>query len=332
MSTPRCIALDVFEEVGPCVGDNGVCPSTPEGRLQIIQSLSLAQSAIVKRADTEGLLWDFYVPVYQGCFALPIDCESDRNIFVNGFPAVQRDQWYEGKLAWGQNNVGNDCRLQCIDQGQFVIPLPLPKAHSMRIALIAEANGDAGKQVQIEVINQHGDRVQETLTLKGDGQPVVTNSMVYDVSLFNKPLTLGAVQMQVHYDTGQRFMIGGNPVYARYGPKVRHGYFRRKKLPQMWCGCNMVMIKGKLRSYPITSENDILPFADVHAWRWGVMAVNAEQRGDAANYDLNIGFAIRELSRSMQDSDPAGNRAQAKFTSGFGASPSWAGGRGRCWN
>lgn len=331
MSTPRCIAKNIFTQVAPLAEDAGVCASTPQGKALLLEQIDLAARAVVKRIDTEGMIWDFPVPVYQGCFALPIDCESDRNIFVNGNRAIQRDQWYEGKLAWGRNGQGIDCRTQCIDQGQFAIPLPLPKRHSMRIAVIAQENGDEGKEVQIEVINQYGNRVKETLILAGAGDFVRTSSMAYDVTLFEKEETVGNVQLQVYYDNGARFQIGHSPVFATYPPKCRQGYFRRKKLPQMQWGCNMVTIKGKLKLYPINNENDILPFEDVLAWRFALAAIDAQTRGEMDDYNTNLAMALNELSRSMQDSDPAGNVAQAKFSSGFGSNPSWAGGRGRCW-
>ncbi len=199
------------------------------------------------------------------------------------------------------------------------------------MALVAELNGDAGKTVNIEVIDQYGRRQQETLTLAAGGEPVVSSIIAYDVTLVNKPLTLGTIQLQLHYDDGARFQLGGSSVFAHYGPKVRQGSFRRKKLPLHLCnGCTAVVIKGKMKAYPITTENDILPFTDVHAWRWAAMAIDAETRGELEAYNSNLAAAIRELSRSMQDSDPSGNQANAKFNTGFGASPSWAGGR-RCW-
>lgn len=332
MSTPRCIARDVFAQVSAMTEDAGVCATSEAGRAKIIEQINLAAQAVVKRIDTEGMLWDFPCPVRQGCFAIPPDCESPRNIFYNGFSLRMRDQWYEGKLAWGRNQYGADCYGQCIDEGQFAIPLPLPKTHSMRVALVAELNGDAGTEVELELINQYGDRVQETLTLAAGGEPVRTTAMAYDVTMVNKPLTQGHVQLQLRYDDGARFQTGTSPYFARYGPKARHAYYRRMKLPGFCGGCQMVVIKGKMKLYPIVSENDILPFDDVHAWRWALAAIDAQTRGDRAAYDDNLAASLRELSRSMQDSDPAGNVAQAKFMSGMGISPSWAGGRGRAWN
>lgn len=330
MSTPRCIAKNIFRLVSSSVGDAGVCATSEAGKAEMLFQIDLAARAVVKRIDTEGMLWDFPVPVRQGCFALPIDCESDRNIFVNGNRAEQRSQWYEGTLAWGRNNIGNDCRLICIDEGQFAIPLPLPKRHSMRIAVIAQLNGDAGKEVQIEVINQYGERIKETITLGAGGVPVRMAAMAYDVTLFEKPETVGNVQLQIYYDNGQRFQIGQSPVFATYPPKCTQGYFRRKKLPQTYWGCNMVVIKGKLKLYPITDENDVLPFEDVHAWRFALQAIDAQTRGANDDYDANIGRALRELARSMQDSDPAGNLAQVRFSTGFGSNRSQGANR-KCW-
>lgn len=331
MSTPRIVAADIFDSLAPAVDDAGVCATTVEGKAKILKQIDLAQSAIAKRIDTEGMLYDWPVPVRSGCFALPIDCESDRNIFINGFPAVQRDQWFEGKMSWGRNGYGTDCRLQCIDQGQFAIPLQMPKVHSARIAVVAEAQGDAGQIVTLEFINQYGDRITEQLTLIGNGQPAVTKQMAYDVTMFTKPRTFGAVQLQIRYDDGARFQLGA-PGTARYPSNCQHGYFRRKKLPHMMWGCNQVVIKGKLKTFPITQETDVLPFGDIHAWRFACQAIAAQTRGEDEVFDRLIAKALRELSRSMQDSDPSGNVSPIKISSGFGASPSWAGGRGRCWN
>lgn len=331
MSTPRCIAKNIFPLISAMAEDAGVCATSKSGKAKMLMQIDLTARAIVKRIDTEGMLWDFPVPVYQGCFALPPDCESERNIFVNGNSAILRDQWYEGKLAWGRNGCGGyDCRPTVIDQGQFAIPLPLPKTHSMRIAVIAQDNGDAEKEVDVELINQYGNRVQEKLTLGAGGEAVWTKAMAYDVTLFEKPKTVGNVQLQVRYDDGARFQIGDSPTFATYGPKVRQGYFRRKRLPSQCSGCTMVVIKGKMKLYPIDDENDILPFEDVHAWRWGLSAIDAQTRGDLGAYETNLAAALRELARSMQDSDPAGVVAQAKFMTGFGTSRSQAGGR-RCW-
>ena len=325
MSTPRILARDIFEEVAPTVLDAGTCATSAAGIIKILSQLNLAQFALVKRIDTEGLLYDWPVPVRTGCFALPVDCESERNVFVNGFPAIMRDQWFEGKMAWGRNNYGTDCRLQCIDEGQFAIPLPLPK-QLQRIALVAEANGDSGKKVTLEYITRYGDRITEELTLVGNGGAVVTREYVNDVTMVNKDRTVGAVQLQVRYDDGARFQ------HARYPAQMRHCYFRRKKLPTQWCnGCQEVVIKGKLKAFPLTLETDVLPFGDVHAWRFACQAIAAQTRGEDDVYDKLLGKALRELSRSMQDSDPSGNVGSIKFNSGFGANPSWAGGRGRCW-
>lgn len=311
------------------MGDAGVCAASEAGKAEMLFQIDLAAQAVVKRIDTEGMIWDFPVPVRQGCFALPIDCESDRNIFIDGNRVEQRDQWYEGKLAWGRNGGGSDCKPMCIDQGQFAIPLPLPKRHSMRIVAVAQLNGDEGKEVQIEVINQYGERVKETLTLGAGGVPVRMTAMAYDVTLFEKEETVGNVQLQIRYDDGARFQIGQSPVFATYPPKCTQGYFRRKKLPQSYWGCSEVVIKGKLKLYPITTENDVLPFADVHAWRFALQAIDAQTRGDNDDYDANLARALRELSRSMQDSDPAGNVAQARFSTGFGSNPSQGANRKR---
>lgn len=320
---PLCQVIDVLEGIAPNADDAGVCIDTATGKAKVIKALDMAVDALMKRVDSDGTLWYWDVPVYSGCFSLPEDCLEARQMWVNGMPVIQRDQWFQGKLFYGLKDCGVACQLEITDLGDFAIPQPLPKIRPIRIALIAEFDSDAGKEVVIEVINEYGERVKETLTLLSGQQAVIMDSPAYDVTYVGKPETNGPIQLKLSYDNGQRFH------FASYGPKVRSGSFRRKRMPQRFLGCNHVRIKGKRRYTKITSENDMLPICDRLALSFAVSAIADLRKRDREAYNANLTFALNELYRGMENTDSPGNVQPVQFITGFGHNPSQAGG-GRC--
>lgn len=313
-----CQAKDVMSAIAPNVSDAGVCPTTEDGKEQILEALDLALDALMKRIDSEGTLWTWVVPTYTGCFALPEDCLEARQVFVNGVSAMQRDQWFQGRLAYGLRDCGTSCYPEVRDLGDYAIPVPVPNVYPVRMAFTAAFDSDAGTEVVCEVIDQYGKRFKETLTLLPNQQPVTMETPCMDVSYIGKPQTDGPVKVFFSYDNGQRFYI------CDAGPKVQSTAFRRKKLPQRFCGCNEVRIVGKRRYYRITSENDIIPICDRVALCFAVSAIADLRKRDADGYNTNLTLAQNELWKGMQNADSAGNVSPVQFLSGFRTNPSLA--------
>lgn len=322
----QTLVSDVLEDIAPNVGDAGVCvTNNPEGKEEAIRALDLALDALMKRIDTEGGLFTWMVPVTGGCFALPEDCLEARQIFINGAATIQRDKWYQGRLARGMKDCGSPCMNEVRDLGDFPTPRPLPPIHPIRISLTAEQDADIGAECTIEVANQYGERKKEVLTLIGDQQPVTMEAIAYEVTFFGKPKTNGPVKMFLSYDNGARYYL------CEYGPSVRTGLFRRKKLPQRHCGCAQVHIFGKRRYDRITSETDLIPIGDRIALSWAVSAISSLRKRDDQGYQSNMILALNELWKGLENADSASNVAPVQFISGFGSNPSRAGNR-RCWS
>lgn len=306
MATQRMLARDLIEVLAPMTDDSGVSSCTADGRTQILRDLNLGCEALVKRIDSEGLLHDFYIPVEEGCIALPQTIREVRYIVLNGVPLRQRDEWYIGKVS--NNQFQNGCSpAECLDVGDFYIPKSLPKRRGLRIALVALNSADAGKTCTVEVVNEYGVPTKQDLILPGNSDPVIMDAVAYDVTYFNKPKTVGAVSLQLHYDDGQRFY------FCHYLPETEEGLFRRKAIPQRFLGCNMAKVKGKLRFIPITSEDQIVPFNDSLALGLAQKAIAAWRRGDDEQYQTKLGQAINELQKQMADPDSARNVRQAVF-------------------
>jgi len=321
----QCLVSDVLEAIAPNVDDAGVCATTAEGKRRIIASLDLALDALMKRIDTEGGLFMWMVPVTGGCFALPEDCLEARQVFINGAATVQRDKWFQGRLARGMKDCGLPCGNEVRDLGDFPTPAPFPAFRPIRWAFTAEQDADAGAVITAEVINEYGERKKEQLTLLADQQPVIMESPAYEPTFFGKPKTNGPVKSFLSYDNGARYYI------CEYGPNVRTGLFRRKKLPQRHCGCAQVHIFGKRRYDRITSENDLIPICDRVALSFAVSAIADLRKRDNDGYNTNMTYALNELWKGLENADSASNVAPMQFISGFGSNPSRAGNNRRCW-
>jgi hypothetical protein len=308
----QCLVSDVLESIAPNVDDAGVCATTVEGKRRIISALDLALDALMKRIDTEGALWTWMVPVIGGCFALPEDCLEARQIFINGAATIQRDKWFQGRLARGMRDCGLPCVHEVRDLGDFATPQPLPPLRPIRVAMVAEQNADAGSVVTVEVINEYGERKKETLTLLTEQQPVIMETPAYEITFVGKPKTSGPVKLYLSYDNGQRFYL------CEYGPSVRTGLFRRKKLPQRHCGCAQVHIFGKRRYDRITAETDLIPICDRVALSFAVSAIASLRKRDLEDYNAQMTFALNELWKGLENADSASNVAPIQFLSGFG--------------
>lgn len=324
MATQRTIVSQMLPWIQKMVGDAGVCAEKEPGRTQAIQHIDLACDNLMKRLDSEGMMFNWYVPVQHNCIALPQDCREARQIVLNGVPLTQRDQWYLGKVCNGYTARGSGCGpAECIDLGDFYIPHPLPKQRGIRIALVAMNDADAGKECIVQVLDEHGQAQRQTLTLLANQAPAIMDSVAYDVTFFLKPKTLGSVSLQLHYDDGQRIY------WCEYLPHTEEGLFRRKSIPNRFHGCNIARVVGKLRYDRITDENQIMPINDRIGMGYAVAAVSAWNRGDTKAYGENMLLALNEIKKQMEDGDSAANVRQVKIRTNS-ANPSWAGG-GRCW-
>lgn len=322
MQTQRTLAKHMIPLVAPKVLDSGVCADTDSGKAIVLENMNLACHELHKRLDSEGTLFEWYVPVYSGCFALPQDCREARQIGINGLPLRQRSEFYIGKVYAGSAREGCCGPWECRDLGDFYIPQYLPKVRGIRIALVALDDADAGKEVTIEITNEYGTPVREVLTLQVNQNPAVSDGVAYDVTFFKKPKTQGPVSLQLQYDDGQRFN------FCQYHPDTEEGLFRRKQLPQRFWGCNIARILGKVRYVQITDENQIIPYNDPIVVGDACAAIAAWRRNDTEQFQILMLNALNGLKKQMEDGDSVANVKQMNIRTNF-ANASWAGGRQR---
>lgn len=320
------LARDVFEAVAPHVGDSGVCP---ENERDIIAYLNLVLPMLLKRLDSKGTIFQWCMPAHEGCFSIPHNCLEVRQIFLDGFPLVQRDQWYEGKLTVGLNAQGGvcfgrscnanamvrTCSMQNVfDMGDgFAIPTPWPGCWNSKIGFMAETDADAGKIVTLDVLNQYNDTIRFDAELPRNQQIVVVDSFVKDIQFLRKDQTVGNIVAFIIGPDGRKTR------FCHYTPRTITASWHRKKLPpRQPCRHGMILIKGKARFEKLRDGNDVLLIDDLQALAEGCRAINAQRREDMQAYNSHLLLAVNELEKQLMDSESAQTVGQMQVVSPFG--------------
>lgn len=320
------LAKDLFEELAPHVGDSGVCP---DDSAAIIKDLNEVVPMLIKRMDSLGSLPQWCVPAVGGCFALPPDCLEVRTILLDGFPLVQRDQWYQGKLGIGlldgcvwrgancnQNSFIRTCNFRnVIDLGDdYAIPLPWPNDSNGKLGLKAENDADASAVVQVDILNEYGDVIRNDISLSRNQQIAISDSFVRDIPFIRKPVTKGNVIGYYVCPNGRTEKL------FTIAPRVVTPKWRRKKLPtQFPCGRHgTILIRGKIRFTPLISEDDVVIMDDVKALQFGCRALAAMKRDDRVAYNENLALAVNELNMQLNDASSNAVVSQASVVSPFG--------------
>lgn len=318
------LAKDLFEGLAPHVGDSGVCP---DDSAAILKDLNEVIPMLIKRLDAKGTIFQWCVPAATGCFGLPHDCLEVRTILLDGFPLVQRDQWYEGKLSvgnrdcqWGGANcnanlIVRSCAWQnVIDVGDYATPEPWPECNNAKIGFKAEDDSDANLVITVNLQNEYGDDIQEDITLLKNQQISQSASFVKEIKFIRKPVTKGNVIGYVVWPD-QRLIK-----FFTIHPRVMSPQWRRKKLPRQYrCGRHgTILIKGKARFIPLVSENDVVIIDDLKALQFGARAIAAMKRDDRVAYNENVALAVNELEKQLEDASSAATVGQMQLVSPFG--------------
>jgi hypothetical protein len=314
----NCTLLEIVDILAQNYGEGGICNS-PSSYPKIIALLNKAIPPLMTRIDSKYTIADWMVPVWSQEFTLPIDCLEPRQVWLNGESVEQRDGWYEGKLGVGlQPERGCPCceGHQLIDKGDgWALPYKWPPHFDTRLGFLSENDGDAGAGIQVRVIDRNRSEVCETVTLNANQQLAVTNSDVTDVRFIRKGLTKGQVRAYIYYpQTAQAVWTGTFPSF------VQVPTYRKKKLPHWFpreC-TGVLVIKGKIRFFPIQSETDPLPITNGMGLAFAMKAVSAQARNDVEGFDNYMARAVKELDEELKDSVAPAVVSQASFKSPYG--------------
>lgn len=310
-----CRAADLFPMVAPSMGEGGTCfdPTNQDQIDQFLAAFNRGLPMLMKRIDAEGTLSRWCVPVHGGVFGLPWDCKEVRQVFVDGCEATLRDQWFEGQIGHKLSDCHNVCgSSDLVDMGDgYATPFPWPGNYQdARYGVMAEADSDAGKVVQIKLLDRYGNEYEEEITLLPNQQIASSQRSITDLKFQHKGVTNGAIVgfVTLPHARPQRIL--------RLPPRVQAANFKRKKLPRAACATGgELSIIGKLRFIPLTSQYDTLPICDIAALNFLLQAMSAMDRKDLTAYNAAMEFSLNELRREMSDSQPAGAVSQMRITS-----------------
>lgn len=313
----NCTAADLFDQLGPHYDEGGMCVSSEDDKAKIITELNAAIPLLMKRLDAKGTIWEWFVPCNGGIIALPLDCLEVRQAWMCGKSLEQRDEWFVGKLGMDDCKAEGGCNgSTMIDLGDgYALPYKWPDYHfDARFAVMAESDGDAGKEVQVEIRDRYGATQREMLVLGGSQLLTVSENAATDITFFKKPATVGVVRRYIYYpQTNARVLMDSLP------PAIKNVSYRKKRLPQSFYGGDGVLkVKGKRRFIPIQSENDPLPICDPEALGFAFQALAAMRRKDLQAYNSSLAMAINEATREMADSQSNALVQQMSFKSGLG--------------
>ncbi|HUD75913.1 MAG TPA: hypothetical protein VMQ76_12650 [Terracidiphilus sp.] len=310
---------EVLDAVAPNVGDSGACVSTD--RQKVVDAINRSQRLLITRLDSKGTVWPRCVPVCKEVFALPPEFVEVRSVMVNGHPAIQRDQYFEGNANIGHRGEASHWQHYChghelMDLGDgWAIPTLLPQIPDAHLALTCQLNNDAGVVVNMQVLTRYGDWVTEPITLLADQKMAYTQNDCYDVRFAVKPLTVGNVNV---------YQVAPNNMYtlqAIYGPKVTSPSYRRKRLPKPdhhrpSCRHDTLKLMGKLRYYPAEADSDQLIIGNLDAIIWGVKAVTAQTMGSADDYQSFLALAEQELLNELRDDESEATVSPVEVSTG----------------
>lgn len=303
-----CAIGDIIDLIGPFAGEGGICTEgNPDGRALVMKEINGAIPLLLRRLDSQGTFYDYKVIVNSQTITLPMDCLEARQASLNGFPMVQRDEFYQGSIGSSQCDTGSwSCSgNEMIDLGDgFALPYDWPNHFDTRYGLTAVAASDAGKSVHVKFEDQHGVTQEEDIILLPDQQLAVTTLPVRNVQFIRKGQTDGAVRGYIYYpQTGVRVWMGTIP------SSVSSPSYRKKKIPHCPCACgSTLLVKGKLRFFPTRSETDEIPFSASNFLSIGYAckSMYASRNGYFDEANAALAAAVNELNKELQDASNDG--------------------------
>jgi hypothetical protein len=310
-----CRAIDLLPLIASSYGESGICfdENNEEQIRDMLFDLNQALPMLMKRLDAKGTLSRWEVPVCGGIFGLPLDCLDVRQVFVNGCAVTLRDQWYEGQIGHKLSSCGLFCgSSDLIDMGDgYATPEPWPAQNQdARYGVMAEADSDAGKVVQIKGKDRYGNDVEEEIVLLAQQQVASSQSALTSLTFQHKGVTDGAVVGFVTYPARSSERI------LRLPSATRTASFHRKKLPLSFgCSDGVLSILGKLRFTPLVNKTDVMPICDEMALSFALQALTALRGRRLDDYNSSLLLAVNELSRELEDIHPAGVISQMSVKS-----------------
>lgn len=285
----------IREDVAPFVGETGKCPDHPK----VLEYINSARRLLWPRGDWRGTVETICIQSFCGYITLPYDYLRIKDAKTCGGFVNIDTEWYE---VVDNQKFPSSCMGDLIDMGDkfatFKDYIVDGNPVNHRLAVMAEATGDAGKKVSFNAIGEHGDRLSLTSLLADDHVKVTVNDWIKNYRHATKDPTIGRVRVYI-YDPNRGVMDccaiyephDIAPQYRRYRIRVNAGKY-------FYARC-------KKRYRPLFLETDPVEF-NTDALIQGMHALNARRNNESSAYQTAIQLAHDHLSQDSQDAKPDG--------------------------
>lgn len=284
---------ELFPDIKAQAGTSGSCDVA-----DVMRRMNIIGQELLYAIDAKGTLFTWCIPVCGNCMIMPPDIMQVKQMSLCGRPMTQRSQFWTGRMMGDDYTDGWSSYpwSTVIDTGNLAYTQWFVNAGINEVfAIRAKKQSDVGKEVDVRWRTSTGEDKRVKFSLVGDQELVEIGGPVGEVYRFQKPRTDGAVELWVkNVSTGEARLV------ARYGPYEEIPEYKIMRMPVR---CGQLSIKGKKMWVPLRSEEDIVPFGDVMAWRNALRAEAASVEGKVGDRNAYLEAAIGDLEREKKAFD-----------------------------
>ena len=302
---------EIFPSLQAHVGSSGNCSKD-----KLMEAMNVAGPVLLDAVDAKGSMWTWRLHVCGGCVILPSEIHRPQQAWFCGQSVGFRSEWWLGRLTGNPTeDLGQEFPWQeLVDTGREVATQCVVDADKRdRFFLKARHRDDLGKQVEVRYVNPDGQEIVWKSTLQPirkmtAGQGDLSPTGIGEVIRVAKGRTAGAVELWVWRQTGAK-SPGEARLISVYDSHDETPSYRVYRLTGA-VGGGTVTVKGKRKWRPLRSEDDIVPFGSVAAWRAALAweAASNNRQSDEAKAHLADAVYYLDLeetgSRPRSESQP----------------------------
>ena len=294
---------ELFKDIKGQAGTSGACDVD-----DVMARMNIIGPELLDEIDAKGTLWTWCVPVCGNCIVMPTDIQQVLQAAVCGVPVTQRSEFWAGRMMgdeWSDNYTevpwSNLIELHRTSATHYPVE---PAQLNEVFAFQAKKQEDLGKEVEIRWRTKgNGKEYVIKHALQGDRiLAPISADPVGEVVWLRKPRTVGNVDLWVvnqSYGTGR--------LVSSYDPREEtpeYKVYQLSGLPR----CAEMSIRGKRKWIELRSENDLVPFGRVMAWRNALMAESASVEGKLEERARYMAAAIQDLEREKRGWESPNNQ------------------------
>lgn len=279
-------AAQALEKLKRFLGTGGMCPDDPRA----LDRLNEARELIYDRGDFAGTTEWLQVDSSDGFFTLPSRLLAARAVFDCKRPLPV------GKFGWAE--VEDSCAASCcrpcnppvvISRSLADRPYACKPCSIFGIDAASTKSSDKS-EIALRLENRSGEIKTVSLALNGL-KKVSLDGMWSDIFSINKEPTAGRINVWFRTDGGCSIAAAVEagelfaPMAARY--TIIGG-----------CEYEQLMVYAKKRFIPLASADEPLDIQSLSAIKFALMALNAQDNGDDAEYANKVGIMEGHLGKA----------------------------------